>query len=140
MERDSTKPLMRKFDCVRLYVPDLESGLAYYRDQLGHELIWRTEEAAGLRMAESDAEIVLHMVPMAPEIDLKVNSADAAAARIKAAGGRVVVPPFDIQIGRAVVVEDPWGNQLVLLDASKGLLVTDAEGNVVGNAPPAPST
>ena len=45
------------------------------------------------------------------------------------------MPPFDIQIGRAVVVEDPWGNQLVLLDTSKGLLLTDADGTVVGNAP-----
>jgi lactoylglutathione lyase len=136
MSRDSTKPLMRKFDCVRLYVPDLESGLAYYRDKLGHELIWQTEEAVGLRMPETDAEIVLHTAPAAPEIDLKVDSADIAATRIEAAGGKVVVPPFDIQIGRAVVVEDPWGNQVVLLDASKGLLVTDAEGRVIGNAAP----
>jgi lactoylglutathione lyase len=140
MTRDSKRPLMRKFDCVRLYVPDLESGLDYYRDRLGHELIWRTEDAVGLRMPETDAEIVLHTAPAAPEIDLKVDSADAAATWIEEAGGKVVVPPFDIQIGRAVVVEDPWGNQLVLLDASKGLLVTDADGNVTGNAPPAPPT
>jgi hypothetical protein len=38
-------------------------------------------------------------------------------------------------LGRAVVVQDPWGNRFVLLDASKGLLVTDADGNVIGNAP-----
>jgi hypothetical protein len=80
------------------------------------------------------------MMPIAPEIDPRADSADAAATRIEAAGGRIVVPPFDIQIGRAVLVEDPWGNQPVLLDASKGLLVTDAEGNVTGNAPPAPPT
>jgi len=47
-----------------------------------------------------------------------------------------VVPPFDIQIGRCAVVQDSWGNQLVLLDAGKGLLITDAEGNVIGNAEP----
>jgi hypothetical protein len=45
------------------------------------------------------------------------------------------VPPFDIQIGRAVVIQDPWGNRFVLLDTSKGLLVTDDDGYVVGNAP-----
>jgi len=127
------QPLVQKVDCVRLYVPDLEAGLAFYRDQLGHELIWRTGEAAGLRLGESDTEIVLHTEPGEPEIDLKVESADEAAVRFEAAGGKVVVPPFDIQIGRAVVVQDPWGNQVVLLDSSKGLLVTDAEGNVVGN-------
>ena len=127
------QPLVQKVDCVRLYVPDLEAGLAFYRDQLGHELVWRTGEAAGLRLGESDTEIVLHTEPGQPEIDLTVESADEAAVRFEAAGGKVVVPPFDIQIGRAVVVQDPWGNQVVLLDSSKGLLVTDAEGNVIGN-------
>ncbi|HEX9389055.1 MAG TPA: hypothetical protein VF918_22210, partial [Anaerolineales bacterium] len=67
------------------------------------------------------------------EVDLLVDSADAATELIEQAGGRVIVPPFDIQIGRCVVVEDPWGNPLVLLDTSKGLLKTDADGNVIGN-------
>jgi hypothetical protein len=30
-----------------------------------------------------------------------------------------------------VVVEDPWGNQLVLLDCSKGVLQTDENGYVI---------
>ena len=127
-------PLIQKLDCVRFYVPDLESGLAFYRDRLGHELIWRTEEAVGLRMPDSDAEIVLHTEPQEPEIDFKVQSADDATVRIEEAGGEVIVPPFDIQIGRCTVVQDPWGNEFVLLDTSKGLLVTDQEGNVIGNA------
>jgi len=118
---------------VRLYVPGLEAGLAFYRDELGHALIWRTEAAAGLRMPETDAEIVLQTKDGLQEIDLKVDSADAAAGRFEEAGGSIVVSPFDVQIGRCVVVEDPWGNRLVLLDVSKGLLVTDSEGNVIGN-------
>jgi hypothetical protein len=36
--------------------------------------------------------------------------------------------PFDIQIGLCAVVRDPWGNELVILDTSKGLLRTDDEG------------
>lgn len=31
--------LLRTVDGVRLPVPDLEAGLAFYRDRLGHELI-----------------------------------------------------------------------------------------------------
>jgi lactoylglutathione lyase len=124
--------LIRKVDCVRLYVPDLDAGLAFYRDQLGHELIWRTTTAAGLRIPASEAEIVLQTEDPEPEIDFTVESADAAADRIVACGGRIAVPPFDIQIGRCVVVEDPWGNRLVLLDTSKGLLQTDEQGYVIG--------
>jgi len=125
--------LIRKVDCVRLYVPTLEAGLAFYRDQLGHELIWRTEMAAGLRLPETDAELVIQTEESRQEVDLLVDSADESAKFIEQAGGKVIVPPFDIQIGRCVVVEDPWGNPLVLLDTSKGLLKTDAEGNVMGN-------
>jgi lactoylglutathione lyase len=132
------EPLVHRIDCIRLSVPDLDAGLAFYRHALGHELIWHTEATAGLRMPGTDAEIVLHTEQGQPEIDLQVRSADAAARKRRAAGGTVVVPPFDIQIGRAVVVQDPWGNQYVLLDASKGTLITDAEGNVVGNAAPTP--
>jgi predicted enzyme related to lactoylglutathione lyase len=126
-------PLFQKIDCIRLHVPDLDEALAFYRDRLGHELVWRSDRSMGLRMPETDAEIVLHTEEPGQEIDLKVESADAAAARFVAAGGKVIVPPFDIQIGRCVLVADPWGNPLVLLDTSKGLLITDEAGNIIGN-------
>jgi lactoylglutathione lyase len=129
-------PLLHKIDCLRLHVPDLDAGLAFYRDQLGHALIWKTEKAAGLRMPGTDSEIVLQTEDEGLEIDLTVDSADGAARRFIEAGGRIVVPPFDIQIGRCVVVQDPWGNSMVLLDASKGLLATDADGVVTGNITP----
>jgi adenosylhomocysteine nucleosidase len=126
-------PLITKVDCVRLPVPDLESGLSFYRDRLGHQLIWRTAQAAALRMPGTDAEIVLQTEDERQEVDLTVASADEAARRFVDAGGTLVVAPFDIQIGRCTVVRDPWGNTLVLLDTSKGLLATDKEGNVTGN-------
>ncbi len=128
------EPLIRKVDSVQLRVPDLESGLAFYHDKLGHDLIWRTENAIGLRMPEGDAEIVLQTARDEPEVDLLVKSADEAALRMVEAGGSVLVAPFDIQIGRCTVVEDPWGNRLFLLDMSRGSLVTDSSGNVVGTS------
>jgi hypothetical protein len=95
-------------------------------------LIWRTETAAGLRLPESDAELVLQTEEQRQEVDLLVDSADEAAKLVEQAGGKVIVPPFEIQIGRCVVLEDLWGNPLVLLDTSKGLLKTDVDGNVIG--------
>ena len=126
-------PLFHEVDCIRLYVPELESGLAFYQDQLGHSLIWRTPVAAGLRMPDNQAELVIQTEQPGQEVDLAVGSADVAAQRFVQAGGKVVVAPFDIAIGRCCVVRDPWGNQLVLLDTSKGLLATDKDGNVIGN-------
>lgn len=125
------EPLLQKLDCLQIPVPNLDEGLALYRDRLGHELIWRSETAAGLRMPGTDAEIVLQTERPELEVNLLVASADAAARRFTEAGGRVLVSPFSIDIGRCVVVQDPWGNRLVLLDMSEGLLSTDVNGNVV---------
>src|SRR5437879_2742991 len=131
MERQADMPLFRKIDCLQVPVPNLEAGLAFYRDRLGHELLWRTETSAGLRIPGTDAEIVVQTERPEMEVNLTVASADGAVEAIVAAGGRVVVPPFDIPIGRCAVVADPWGNRLVVLDNSKGLLVTGPDGRVL---------
>lgn len=136
MPGDPSEPVFSKIDCLQIPVPDLEAGLAFYRDGLGHSLIWRSATAAGLRLPDSDAEIVLQTERSELEVNLVVGSADAAAETIVAAGGKVLVAPFDIQIGRCVVVQDPWNNRLVLLDKSKGALATDEQGNVIGNVAP----
>jgi predicted enzyme related to lactoylglutathione lyase len=137
MEKTSLqKPLIRKIDCVRIYVANLDEGLSFYRDKLGHQLIWRNEHAIGLRMPDTDAEIVIQNEDKVQEIDFKVDSVEMASQRIAGAGAKVIIPPFDIPIGRCVVVQDPWGNQIVLLDSSKGLYATDENGNVIGHIEP----
>ena len=127
----SRSPLFRKIDCLQVPVPDLDAGLAFYRDGLGHDLLWRTPTQAGLRLPDTDAELVLQTERPAPEVDLLVATVEAAVAQLIEAGGRIVVPPFDIRIGRCAVVQDPFGNRLTLLDMSKGALVTDVDGNVI---------
>ena len=127
----SDAPLLRKVDCLALRVADLDEALAFY-GRLGHELIWRTATAAGLRLPDSEAELVVQTDRPGPETDLTVENVGQAIERFVAAGGRVVVEPFDIRIGHCAVVADPWDNHLVLLDNSKGILVTDKDGNVIG--------
>lgn len=124
-------PLFQAIDAVTIPVPDLDAGLRFYRDSLGHELRWRNDYIgqAGLALAGSDTEIVL-TTRQRYEPDWLVASANEAAAAVRAAGGQVVTEPFDIPVGRLAVVADPFGNTLVLLDLSKGHYVTDAAGNV----------
>lgn len=116
-------------------VPSLDAGLAFYRDALGHELIWRDSSLgqAGLKLRGSTTELVLS-TRLGYEPDWKVASVDEAAEVFRSQGGRVVTEPFDIPIGRLAVVEDPFGNRLVLLDSSKGTYVTDDAGEVTGVA------
>jgi predicted enzyme related to lactoylglutathione lyase len=129
------RPLFVKIDCLRLPVRDLDAALAFYGERLGHELIWRTDTAAGLRLPDSNAELVLQTERPDMETDLSVESVEIEVKRFVDAGGRLIAGPFDIQIGKCAVVADPFGNVLVMLDASKGLLRTDAEGRVIGNEP-----
>jgi predicted enzyme related to lactoylglutathione lyase len=126
------KPLLLKTDCVEFPVPDLDAAIGFYRDRLGHELIWRSATQAGLRMPQSDCEILLQTERPEGNVDWKVESADRAVEEFVRAGGTVEAPPFDIPIGRCAVVRDPWGNRLVLLDFSKGSYVTDSQGNIIG--------
>lgn len=125
-------PIIRKVDCIQLYVPDLTAGLDFYCTKLGHKLLWRTASAAGLGMPDSEGEIVLQTERERVEVDFLVTSADEAAAAFQAAGGTIVVAPFEIPIGRCVVVADPWKNQYVLLDTRNGLFVTDGDKTVIG--------
>ncbi len=126
-----TKPLLRKVDAVTFRVPDLDSGIAFYVDRLGHPLRWRNDAigAAAVALPESDTEIVL-TTQHGYEPNWLVRSADDAAAEIERNGGRILAPVFDIPVGRVAVVADPFDNVLVLVDLSKGAYETDDQGDV----------
>jgi len=129
------EPLLQYVDAVTVPVPDLASGIAFYCAVLGHEVLWRNEAIGqvGLATPGSRTEIVL-TTEQAYEPDWKVDSTDSVADTFGRNGGRVLAGPLDIPIGRLAVVEDPFGNRLVVLDSSKGTYVTDQQGSVTGTA------
>jgi lactoylglutathione lyase len=123
-------PLLKKIDCLMFNVDDLDAAIAFYGDKLGLPLAWRHETGAAFRVG--DSELVINLgAPREPETDLMVDSAEDAARHVCEAGGKIIAGPFDIRIGRCVVVADPWQNQLVLLDCTKGLIKTDEDGWIV---------
>ena len=133
------RALFEKVDAVTVPVPDLDAGLRFYADALGHRLKWRNDELgqAGLQLPGGDTELVL-ATGLRYEPNWLVASADGAAERVREAGGRVVHGPLDIPVGRLVVVADPFDNVLVLLDLSKGLYQVDASRDVTGVGPAPP--
>lgn len=123
---------LRAVDCVHRTVPDLAAGLAFYQEALGHELIWRTPVAAGLRLPGSEAELVLSTSHDGPEVDFLVDDVPAVVTRLTAAGATLLFGPADIPVGRVAVLRDPFGNPLSVLDLSKGRYLTAPDGTVTG--------
>lgn len=126
-------PLLLGIDAVTVPVPDLDAGLAFYQGLLGHQLLWRNDDVgqAGLALVEAGTELVLTTTaPYAPT--WLVSSVDRALDTLVKAGGRAVGGVTDVPVGRLAVAEDVFGNQLVLLDTSKGRYVTDESGRVTG--------
>ncbi len=132
-DRVTGSGLFRLVDAVMVPVPDLDAGLSFYRDRLGHELVWRNDPIgqAGLRLRDSATELVL-TTSLAYAPNWLVDSTDDAVAAVVAAGGSVVSAPSDIPVGRVAVVADPFGNELIVLDLSRGPYRTDDTGNVTG--------
>jgi lactoylglutathione lyase len=99
-------------------------------------IIWKSDSAVGLGMSEGITEIVIQNESNTQEFDIKVDSVTDAIIAIERAGGQIVYGPFDIKIGECAVVKDPWNNQYVILDATKGTFITDNEGNIIGQNEP----
>jgi predicted enzyme related to lactoylglutathione lyase len=126
-------PVLQSVDAITIRVPDLDSGLRFYRDVMGHDLKWRNDEIgqAGLKLPGSDTEIVLStQLEYAP--NWLVASAEEAARVIVQSGGTMIAGPLEIPVGQVAIVADPFGNTLILVDLSKGTYVTDDAGRVTG--------
>ncbi|WP_018610106.1 VOC family protein [Uliginosibacterium gangwonense] len=128
-----TDSVFKKIDCYSIHVDFLDAGIAFYK-KLGHDLVWRDgEHSAGLSMPDSDGELVLHTDNRPFETCLLVDTVDSAIESIVSNGGKLVFGPIQIKVGKYALLNDPWGNPLPILDFSSGLLLTDSEGNVIGN-------
>jgi predicted enzyme related to lactoylglutathione lyase len=113
--------VLRAVDCITVPVPDLDTGLAFYRDALGQRPLWRNDHVgqAAVALPDGDTELVL-TTRSAYAPGWLVTSAERAAETIRRAGGRIITDACDIPVGRLAVAADPFGNDLVLLDLSKG--------------------
>ncbi|MGO8956817.1 MAG: VOC family protein [Streptosporangiaceae bacterium] len=102
---------------VDLGVSDIPKAIAFYGGLFGWDIQEGPPEAGGYAMGQiggmSVAGIGSKMDPNMPTVwttYLATDDADATAARIKAAGGQVLMEPFDVMdVGRMFVAVDPGG-------------------------------
>jgi lactoylglutathione lyase len=115
--------ILKKIDCVMLRVDDLEKAADYYVTVFGLKRVWQSADSVGLMMAETDAEIVLHTNDDIPEhisVHYLVDNVETAVTDYQEKGCKIITAPFDIVIGKCAIIEDPFGNQLAILDMTKG--------------------
>ena len=126
--------IFRRVDAVTVPVPDLEAGLRFYGQTLGHRVKWRNDAVgqAGLELPDGDSELVL-TTRQSYQPNWLVDSVDDAVELLSRHGGDLVAAPFDIPVGRAAVVRDPFGNALVLVDLSKGAYTKGGGDHSTGN-------
>jgi catechol 2,3-dioxygenase-like lactoylglutathione lyase family enzyme len=114
--------MLRKIDRILVRVPNLEAAVRYYRDVLKMKVSRQDARVASLRMAESDAEVVLHADPDLPDQavyylvdDVREMYRNRGELRLTFAA-----PPAQVSKGYSATAKDPFGNVLLLLDRSAG--------------------
>jgi lactoylglutathione lyase len=116
--------VLRKIDCVMVRVDDLERARCFYVERLGLSERWRddSQPSIGMGFPDSDAELVLHTMdlPFRIEVTYLVDDVVASINELKAQGVQVVREPFEIPIGKCAVFNDPSGNEVSILDMTKG--------------------
>jgi uncharacterized protein len=103
---------------VDIQCADLGASQAFYADLLGWEYEqMEAEGMPGYPLATFEGDRVAGLMPAgehgAPQMwstHISVADAEETAAKVAAAGGKVLAPPFDIAgLGRAAVITDPDG-------------------------------
>jgi lactoylglutathione lyase len=115
--------MFKKIDCVMIRVDDIAAGEKFYSEVFGLKPVWREVGSVGMGLPETDAEIVLHnnaAIPHKVEVHYLVDDVVAAVKTYVEKGCRVLVPPFDVLIGKCAVIEDPFATTICILDLTSG--------------------
>jgi predicted enzyme related to lactoylglutathione lyase len=103
--------MFKKIDCVMIRVDDVAAAEKFYSEVFGLRPLWREGGSVGMGLPATDAEIVLHNnaeIPNKVEVHYLVDDVVAALKNYLEKGCRVMVPPFEVLIGKCAVIEDPF--------------------------------
>ncbi|HZZ42325.1 MAG TPA: VOC family protein [Tepidisphaeraceae bacterium] len=110
--------MLRKIDRMLVRVPNLDAAVRYYRDTIGLSLLRHDARLANFKLADTDAELVLHSDPDLPDQAIYYLVDDVRDLYSRRADLRLtfINPPAQVSRGYSATVKDPFGNILMLLD------------------------
>jgi uncharacterized protein len=130
---------------VDLGTPDIDKAVDFYAEVLGWEVppSENPEETGGYRIGEVGGKPAAGMMPLMQEGQpsawttyISTDDADATAAKVRDAGGQVVVEPMDVMdLGRMAAFTDPTGAFFGVWQAAsfQGAGIVGESGAVVWN-------
>ena len=127
---------------IDIGTPDLPGATAFYSGLFGWDIVDQGPDGGGYCMAEINGKPVAGLGPAQQPgppfwtTYVTVEDADASAEKVTAAGGQVVVPPFDVlDVGRMAVCIDPTGAPFSLWQAAKhiGSNLVNEPGTLIWN-------
>jgi predicted enzyme related to lactoylglutathione lyase len=111
--------MLRTIDCVMIPVPELDAAVSFYERVFGCTVNWRDEASVGMRLPQSNSELVLNVEDVSG-VHYLVDDVVTAVRDAVRGGCSVVRDPFEIVIGKCAVLADPFGNRVYILDMTKG--------------------
>jgi predicted enzyme related to lactoylglutathione lyase len=131
------------FIWYELMTPDPEGAKAFYDAVVGWDIGPAVAEFNGYRMiGRSDGKSAGGVMPLTEEMQqhgarptwlgyLSVEDVDQAVGAIESAGGKVLMPPFEIpNVGRIAMVTDPQGAPLYVMKPIPPAEDPDAQSDV----------
>jgi uncharacterized protein len=126
---------------IDLGVADIPKAQAFYGSLFGWDIQDTGPEGGGYRMCEIAGRPVAGIgAQAAPDSGtywttyLASDDADATAAKIKAAGGQVIMEPFDVMdVGRMFIAADPGGAMFGVWEARAhtGMRLANEPGSLI---------
>lgn len=100
---------------------DVGRDLAFYRDQLGGELVWRFRafdaEVAAVRLGDGPLVLLADHRDAPSVLQIwAVDDLDRAVATLQAAGWQGVDRRVQVPDGPCLLLSDPSGNEIALLE------------------------
>ena len=131
--------MLRRVDRIVLRVPSVASAVKYYRDVMGMRLVKEDRRIASLRMAEGEAELVLHSDPDLPAeaVYYLVDDVKALFERRAELRLQFVQQPTAAARGFRAAIKDPFGNVMLVVDRTGEKGEVRAEATQIEDGKPA---
>ena len=115
--------MLQKIDSITIHVRDAAEASDFYSEVFGLQPLWKDDQnaSAGLTFPDRNSEVILYSDTVRPgeiEVNYLVEDVISAIQKYIDQGCTLAVEPFDVNMGKCAVIQDPFGIRLCIIDKS----------------------